>query len=457
MRADRIIVDPFTFDSIQELELVKEINDHAKATICGILDKDTDEKLLERISPNEVITIKISAMDGEEVILFRGLIGRISLRADSGVRVLRLSAYSHTCLMDKDKKIRIFQDTGCRFKDLAKYIGAENQSRVICTEGKEEKTDRLIVQYQETDWEFLKRMASIIHTVIVADNINGRVSFSLGMPEIRKSEIGEVLCQTARTFEKNLLENGKRKEYIKDGVFVLQVETREVLELCTPVSVQGREYVICSVKSQLQGEELVNTYELAGMRSIETPEKVNNGISGVSLDGVVHQVSQDHLQIRFPQDVDQPAIWFPYATVYSSPDGTGWYCMPEEGDSVRVYFPDSDERKAVAINSIHLTCGLRENPEIKYIRSSHKKEIRFEPSAIRITNNQGISVILDDKKGITLESDTDIMAMAGGNIDIHSGKALNLIGDKGIIIQQGDNKIQVKDGIRQTAKVIRQR
>lgn len=456
MRADRIIIEPFDFDSIQELEIEKELNAHAKATICGILEKNADENLLEIMSPYEVVTIKAKGLNGEEEVLFKGLIGRISLKTDSGVKILKLSAYSHTRLMDQEKRIRIFQDTDCCFKDLAKYIGEENQSRVIYTEGKEEKTGQLIVQYQETDWEFLKRMASLIHTVIVADNINGRVSFCLGMPKIKKREMGEVLSHTVKAFDRKLSECGNRKEYIKSGALVLLVETREIYELCTPVIFNGKEYVICSVKGGLQGKELVNTYELAEIKSIATTEKINSEIGGISLDGAVHKVSQDHIQVRFPQDVHQPAVWFPYATVYSSPDGTGWYCMPEEGDSIRVYFQDNDERKAVAFNSVHLTCELRENPQIKFIRSSHKKEIRFEPTAIHITNHQGLSVILDDKEGLILESNSDIVALSGGDIDIHSGKALNLIGDKGITIRQGDNRIEVKDGIRQTAKVIRQ-
>lgn len=457
MKADRIIIEPFVFDHLQELEIEKRINNHAMVTLCGILDKDTDEKILENMSPNEVVTIKASSIDGEDIILFKGLIAKISLKVDCGLKSLKLWAYSHTCLLDKEKKIRIFQDTCNSFMELAKYIGSQNQSRVICTEGKEQKTGRLIVQYQETDWEFLKRISSIIHTFVVADNINGRVSFSMGAPKLKKGEIGEVLCHTVRTFEKNALNLEKEMDYVKKGVYIFLVETRDILELCTPITFQGRECMICSVKSILQGKELINTYELVEIRGIKTSEKKNTQISGISLDGVVHKVSQDHLQIRFPQDVNSPAMWFPYATVYSSPDGTGWYCMPEEGDSVRVYFPDSDETKAVAISSTHLTCELHEDPQIKYIRSSHEKEIRFEPSAIRITNHKGISVILDDKKGLTLESNTDIFALAEGNIEIQSGKELNIMGNQGITIRQGDNIIEVKDGIRQTAKKIQQR
>ena len=45
--------------------------------------------------------------------------------------------------------------------------------------------------------------------------------------------------------------------------------------------------------------------------------------------------------------------WFAYSTIYSSPDGTGWYCMPEKGDSVRLYFPNENEAEAYVNSSVN--------------------------------------------------------------------------------------------------------
>lgn len=80
---------------------------------------------------------------------------------------------------------------------------------------------------------------------------------------------------------------------------------------------------------ELLGSELVNVYELAVEGGLRTTEAENKKISGLSIDGKIHQVKQDRVQVSFLQDVDAPCIWFPYATAYSSPDGAGWYCMPE--------------------------------------------------------------------------------------------------------------------------------
>ena len=61
------------------------------------------------------------------------------------------------------------------------------------------------------------------------------------------------------------------------------------------------------------------------------------------------------------------ARWFPYATVYSSGDGTGWYCMPEIGDKIRLYFPTEKEQDAYVISAYHEgNGGLRKNPQCNH-------------------------------------------------------------------------------------------
>lgn len=131
--------------------------------------------------------------------------------------------------------------------------------------------------------------------------------------------------------------------------------------------------------------------------------------------------------------------------------------MPEIGDAVRVYFPDKEESHGVAVNMIHLTCGMREEPEIKYIRSPYDKEIRFEPGTITLTNHKGMSVVLDDKRGISLKSGRDVVILSEGDIEMNSKKNIRITGDQGVIARQGDNRIEIEDGIRQIARTISQK
>lgn len=188
MRAEMFKVEPFSYIEFREVQIFKAVNNHATAFIKGILDKDTDENLLERMSPNEVVTIRAYSYNGEEMVIFKGLICKIALSTDDGLKNLEVQASSHTCLMDIKKNICIFQNTEQTFSEIAKYMGGKDRARVICTKGKEQNIGGIVVQYQETDWEFLKRLASKLNTTLVADCINGRISFSFGPPKSAKKE-----------------------------------------------------------------------------------------------------------------------------------------------------------------------------------------------------------------------------------------------------------------------------
>ena len=78
-------------------------------------------------------------------------------------------------------------------------------------------------------------------------------------------------------------------------------------------------------------------------------------MTGCSFDAVVTGGQKDRVQVEIAQDewnAQDGKKWFPYATVYSSPDGTGWYCMPEPGDSVRLHVPESEEDSFV-MSAVH--------------------------------------------------------------------------------------------------------
>ena len=103
MRPELIIVEPYFFISYKEIEIQQCINEHGTAEIKGILDKETDEDILEKMSPNETITIKAVLDNGESQVLFKGLVRKAELIVEDGIKILEINAISHTLLMDMKK------------------------------------------------------------------------------------------------------------------------------------------------------------------------------------------------------------------------------------------------------------------------------------------------------------------------------------------------------------------
>ena len=68
---------------------------------------------------------------------------------------------------------------------------------------------------------------------------------------------------------------------------------------------------------------------------------------------VAVNTQRDRLQAVMQNEaLGENCYWFPFSSVSSSSDGSGWYCMPEPGESVRIYFPTAKEAEAYVITCI---------------------------------------------------------------------------------------------------------
>lgn len=114
--------------------------------------------------------------------------------------------------------------------------------------------------------------------------------------------------------------------------------------------------------------------------------------------------------------------------------------MPEPDDVVRLYLPTEDEKDAYVISAVHLEegTGLRNDPTHKFIMNKYKKQVEFTKETIKITNNDGLEIKMDDKKGISIISNKDIKINADKNIEMQStGKKINVSGQKEVMFKQG--------------------
>lgn len=78
----------------------------------------------------------------------------------------------------------------------------------------------------------------------------------------------------------------------------------------------------------------------------------------------------------------------PYSTPYTAAGNSGWYIMPEVGNTVLIYFPNKEEDSAIVLNSIRVqNTGADKigDPADKYLRTVHGKEIKLAPDELMIT------------------------------------------------------------------------
>lgn len=234
---------------------------------------------------------------------------------------------------------------------------------------------------------------------------------------------------------------------------VYVVHSREIYGLGESVLFQGRNLVIGKVVSRLEGSELCHIYHLTAKNNGLIPRRQHDGIRGFSLKATVSQVEKDMVQVEILEDENKERSgkrWFSYSTVYSTPDGTGWYCMPEPGDQVRLTFSDHEESSAYVSSSVHLgTSGGRSNPAEKSWKNKQNKEVLFTPDSLILQNNDGLSLELLDKEGIRIRSDKGITIQSGKEIQMNSQNGgIHLEAETDLTLTQGSAGIRLADDIK---------
>lgn len=449
MRAERIIVDLVDYISINECVVTKTVNNHAKAKIVGTIG--TDDNILTKITDKTWASIKILD-DVNEKILFTGLVEEISLDDTIGNRKCELTLIGATVLLDIEPQTKTFQNSGMTFVSLFEKILSRHKCGFIFKSSNSQTLGEYFVQYKETDWEFVLRMASCMNACIIPEMTKTKPGIYVGLGKMgslvnadKKNCILKKEINCLRSYGGQMIRNTE----IDDVVIWT---TDEVYELGNPVNINGGEYYIYSAKSSWDKSVLVNEYELRRKCDFEVKKHYNFRIVGASLDAKIIAISGSKVKVKVTVDGTQSeseAKLFNYSTVFSSPDGTGWYCMPEIGDDVRVYFPSEKEDDAYVISSVHIGEGqaARTNPDIKTIMNRFNKQILWDDKSIVITNNNGTKFELNDQDGIIMETDKSIKLEAKEDISITSlTKGIEMVASENIIISEPQATITMSDG-----------
>lgn len=438
MREVYIKIEGYHLLDVKECTIYQCVNEHGVARISGhIADEDENECFQKSLADESA---KILGVDetGCEFTLFQGIISQCTIKCADRTKMLEMELKSTSYLLDINAHTRSFQDDNITYYEVIDKVMDNYEKAMGRIETNEEATiEKYLVQYKETDWQFLKRVASRMGTQIIPNAMEMGIQLQFGLME--NSSASDITVEEYKI--------GSEK-----GQVYYIVKSRDYFPLGTKIEFKGTTFYIFQVDSKLEGAELYHSYVLKRQSGFECEEYENDKIAGVSLEGYIADVKEDKVQIELEQDVlSSTKKWFPYATIYSSPDGTGWYCMPENGDRVRVYFPDSSEKNAYVMSSVHvgnMNNGARSNPDEKSIKSKYGKEILFKPDSLLITNNNGMSIELNDNEGISIISDKKIEMTAQEGFQIASiNDSVKMIAKDQLLLKQNESYISIEDDI----------
>lgn len=431
--------DKYDFISIEEMEVIQSINDHGRACIKGVIHEKDKESYVQSLLEEQWVKIIVKDEEGNMAILFCGMVLQAEIE-DGGIDIgLKLELITGSFLLDRAEHYRVLQKEIYTLREVMDEIGGNYARYRYHMNEEPDKIEGMRVQYRETDWQFLKRLAGETGCCIVPDCYEEGIGYDINVCEGRIENMEEA--------EFAFLATGKMASYI--------VQSRKLYRLGEKVSFKNQIFYIYKIKTKYLHAECIHEYQLLPKQDIKMKCKTNKEIAGCSLQAIVRAVKTDKVQVEFlKNEVRDDAgigviqIWFGYSTVYSTPAGAGWYCMPEPGDLVRIYFPSDKERESYAISAVHRNDAKeRQMPERKSIKNIYGKEILLTPDSLVMTNNKGMTIKLVDGEGILIESNKDVNIIAEGDMVLSSKESVMIAGTDSVEVNQGGTGITLNKDI----------
>lgn len=403
---DKLTVTGIEYISIESLEIRQNVNCHAIASISMVVEQQNGKRALDSANEEETITI---CADG--TIIFCGLIQKVSVNYEKGYCILKLELVSSSILWDLQKRNRSYQVIGTDYYEI--MLQSTCGQGVIVNYAQPKVSKAMVVQYQETTWQFILRIAAYMNTAVFVD-------VTSSVPKIKIGVSGQ---ESKEGQEKSSYEIGGTGN--SEAVIALG-------------SIKGNG-IIKYIKSTISKGTLESYYSYASMEDM-IPKYNRPSYIGKVFSGVVQSISQTEIQVWIPEldeTFDKGSnTWFPYSTAYStSVNGAGIYCMPIINDPVRVFLP-SEELKDIFSSSGSVMRGIVDDKEERCFCTPDGMNVLFAKDGLSVSTKTNKAFIKLFKNGsIAIASAKSINIISKANIGM---KAVN-----GLVKIRGENKIEM--------------
>ena len=417
------VESPYEILEIEDIKISNNPNEHGRLYLKALLDDSINFKYAIEASTDDKISIYEETEDKEKSIIFNGTIQNIRTENINGIYYMEIEAYTSSFELDIKEKSRSFQDAEMSYDDLIKTILLDYKIYSFTQRmDKPMSIGRPLFQYKETDYEFLKRVASQIGLEINCDIINTNNVFYFGRPWGKEYKIEDNIDYEALKDIKKYRESLVHSPNFHDtDFFYYKIRTRKLMELGAQVVFKQKKFYINSYEAEYVRGELIYTYKLCRERGIWQEKLYNDKIKGISLEGEVLEVSGEkvklHLDIDETQNKDKVA-WFRYAP----PTGNLMYSMPIVGTNANLYFSSERSEDPIVIGCIRKngsSCESFSDVNNRYFATESGNNLDMLPGAINFSR-PGLSANFNDGSGINLSSSSSLNISAG-YVGIYAG------------------------------------
>ena len=304
---------------------------------------------------------------------------------------------------------------------MAEHIAAEYGADIRWNIA-DRKLQYPLIQYQETDYKFLKRILSHLQGKITPESsvFGGGICFYAGVREgngIGNIDLNQYIHTILPFRDRNRMDISRKKQQIGYEIFDM-----DFMEIGDILQVQGRNLYIMESQSVLADNMLNCTCKVFPKECFEAEKLPADTLRGTVITGTVLETGQEKVKLHLDIDKEQakedayPFSWKPIT-------GNLFYCMPETGTKAVLYFDKNDEDDTRVIYNIRTNgeeCGELADYNDRYFTTDDRKRMYLKPSEMGLLNmeEQNAEIAIKDASLLNMKTNNQISILAEGQVEL---------------------------------------
>lgn len=421
-----LIQGPVEFLHILELSLHTRSNEHGYMTVKGYLNPESAQSnSLRNLEGNDFSLFTLQKEDADKLHpAFWGTADLFKVNRTGEVFLAKTHVVGATALLDVELKSRSFQDVTMTYRQVVETVLRDTpNASADFADIANQPIQKPLIQYEETDWAFIKRLASMLRTQLIPDCTTPYPRFSFGYVS---QTIGQLVSdeysviQDPRFYALGSTETG----LYKPDFLCYVVPSLQYHRLGSQVAFNGQSLVICEQDGILRDGELLYTYKIGRPNWFFQREIKNEKLIGLCLSGTVLETDREVARLKLDIDEGRKPGSYPFSWIPES--GNIMYCMPKLGTRASLYLPSYDTGEAVVITSPRTngdTCGEMSDPQNRCFTTEHGKKMGLFPKTMFFSGGapaETLQIRLDDLNYMLAESTRAIQIVAKLQINIEA-------------------------------------
>ena len=435
---ERLIIEgALGMNSLTSFYMNVSSNTHARAKLTGYIRDDSEVLAWQQECNEQKATVYVKEGSTKKT-LFDGYIMDAGVEYVDDLKLLTIELVSVSIYLDREIKRRSFQDVSKTYAVTIKEV-IDDGEKTRCSYNSDEmqKPAKPLIQYAETDWQFVKRLASHLGTVVFPDVESRMPNIWVGLPIANEKVSFDESMYYVHGISSHFYELGGKEAGLSKGQFEFyRVTTYTNAALGGAVEFKGKSWYIVEKSAEIRKGEVVFIYTLGKEEFIKSRKEYNPVFAGMSILGNIIEVNGEKVKLHLEIDKQQDASSaYPY--LWTPDTGSVMYCMPETGTTVSLYFSDQDEFTAKAVNCVRHngeSCSKMSDTSKRTLTTDSGKNMYLYADSVGFDiEDTGLKFDLADEEGVAVTSAKTITIYAEDSIKL-TGKNVYLDTPNEIVI-----------------------